>query len=448
MDSKITNSLAEAKKEEGNTLYKEKKYEDALKCYTQAIELCPDNVAYYGNRSACLIMIGRFKQALEDATKCTKLDQNYVKGYIREAKCYLVLGDLQSMQRSVDAVKRLDPTNQDINTDSQNLAQVLSNLEKFESVTAKKDYRAALFYINRALETCTQSVRFKLMKAETLVFLGRHQEAQDLVNDLIRLDPTNADALFIRGMTLYYQDNVDKAFTHFQHALRLSPEHTKAKETYKKAKLLIKMKEEGNAAYINNNLEEAYNIYTSALKIDPLNNLTNAKLYFNRAVVSAKRKNLNEAVEDCTKAIKLDENYIKAYLKRAKLYSDLEMYEEYYYKILGISKNATEADIKKAYRKRAMLHHPDRHSNAPEEVKREQEKKFKELGEAYNVLTDAKKRSRYDNGLDLDGPSYDPNIFNFFNGGSASQGFGGNAFGFTFHSNFGPNQGFNPFQQF
>lgn len=48
------------------------------------------------------------------------------------------------------------------------------------------------------------------------------------------------------------------------------------------------------------------------------------------------------------------------------------------------------------------MHHPDRHAGASDNERREQERKFKEVGEAYGVLSDPKKRARYDQGQDLD----------------------------------------------
>ena len=59
-----------------------------------------------------------------------------------------------------------------------------------------------------------------------------------------------------------------------------------------------------------------------------------------------------------------------------------------YYSILGVSKNATEQDLKKAYKKMSMQHHPDRGGD---------ESKFKEINEAYSTLKDPKKRAAYDN---------------------------------------------------
>ena len=67
-----------------------------------------------------------------------------------------------------------------------------------------------------------------------------------------------------------------------------------------------------------------------------------------------------------------------------------------YYKILAVDKNANEEEIKKAYRKRAMVHHPDRHSGATEAEQKDHEHKFKEVSgmAAANVLFDNNNISR------------------------------------------------------
>ena len=63
-----------------------------------------------------------------------------------------------------------------------------------------------------------------------------------------------------------------------------------------------------------------------------------------------------------------------------------------YYDILGIQKNASESEIKKAYRKLAAKYHPDRQQNKSDKEKKEAEEKFKEVTRAYEVLSDSQKR--------------------------------------------------------
>ncbi|MGB0405092.1 MAG: molecular chaperone DnaJ [Fusobacterium sp.] len=86
-----------------------------------------------------------------------------------------------------------------------------------------------------------------------------------------------------------------------------------------------------------------------------------------------------------------------------------------YYDLLGVSKNASDSEIKKAYRKLAMKYHPDKFSNASEKEKKEAENKFKEINEAYQVLSDSDKRSKYDRFGHAA----------FENGGGGAGGFGG-----------------------
>jgi len=101
-----------------------------------------------------------------------------------------------------------------------------------------------------------------------------------------------------------------------------------------------------------------------------------------------------------------------------------------YYEILGVSKNASDEDIKKAYRKHAMKHHPDRNQG---DSASKSEEKFKECKEAYEMLSDPQKRTAYDQ---YGHAGVDPNM----GGRHGPDGFGGGfaeAFGDIFGDIFG-----------
>ncbi|WP_342617993.1 molecular chaperone DnaJ [Rhodoferax sp. GW822-FHT02A01] len=105
-----------------------------------------------------------------------------------------------------------------------------------------------------------------------------------------------------------------------------------------------------------------------------------------------------------------------------------------FYEILGVPKNASEEDIKKAYRKLAMKYHPDRNQGDSSKVA---EEKFKEAKEAYEMLSDAQKRAAYDQ---YGHAGVDPNRGA---GGPGAEGFGGfaEAFGDIFGDMFGQQRG-------
>ena len=104
-----------------------------------------------------------------------------------------------------------------------------------------------------------------------------------------------------------------------------------------------------------------------------------------------------------------------------------------YYEVLGVSRQATDDEIKKAYRTLAKKYHPDLNPGD-----KEAEAKFKEAGEAYEVLSNAEKRRRYDQfgfaGVD---PSYTAGAGGYGGAGGAAQGFGFDDIGDIFESFFG-----------
>ncbi|CAH2988614.1 unnamed protein product [Chilo suppressalis] len=374
--------LAEEKKESGNHLYKFKNYKGALTMYDEAIKLCPENAAYYGNRSACYMMLGMYKKALEDAQKAVALDPSFTKGYIRIAKCCIALGDLSGGEQAVTRASELGGA--DCATSERRALESLRKLhEEGQRAMEAADYRRVVFCMDRCLDYSPSCSKAKLKKAECLALLGRCQEAQEIANDSLRFDSLDAEAIYVRGLCLYFEDKDEQAFKHFQQVLRLAPDHKKAMETYKKAKLLKQKKEEGNEAFKMGRWQQALTLYNEALTVDKKNKTVNAKLYFNKATVCAKLNQIKEAAEACTAALELDENYVKALLRRAKCYTDLGEHEEAvkdyerlykidkskenkqllheakialkrskrkdYYKILGVDKSASEDDIKKAY---------------------------------------------------------------------------------------------------
>ena len=97
-----------------------------------------------------------------------------------------------------------------------------------------------------------------------------------------------------------------------------------------------------------------------------------------------------------------------------------------YYEILGVPKDATEDQIRRAYKKLAIKWHPDKNPDN----KKQAEEKFKEISEAYSVLSDPKKKNEYDNGgFSFEGFGFDEGfdpfeIFNSFVNRHRKGGFG------------------------
>jgi len=287
-------------------------------------------------------------------------------------------------------------------------------------------------------------------------------------------------ALTVRGEALYYSSTLltrcDIFSKLMKTALLSDPDDEHAKQLFRKATTLQEAKDAGNAAFKCGKCTEAIASYREALEVDPAHKLMAATLNSNIAAAYMKQKKWSEAVEACDRALECSAKSQKALLRRAQCHTELTQHEEAvqdyealiqmdqpnreyrqalrqaklevkkaerkdYYLILGVEKNATEAELRKAFKRSAIKCHPDK---VGPEHRQAAEDQFKELNEAHEVLTNKEARHRYDTGQDIEmeggmggfggGMDVGDLFAQFFaGGGGGGGGFAEGGQGFTFH---------------
>ncbi|KAG9313146.1 hypothetical protein JVU11DRAFT_6596 [Chiua virens] len=481
---KPTGPTADDIKEQGNVAFKAKQYDDAIGLYTKAIELKPTEPSYLTNRAASYMALKRFRPALADCQQAAALQsaQPSSKTLIRLARCHLALGFSKAALTTLRTVIPLEPTNAVALQLQEKVLELEAHLRNFDSSKRKKEWGMARI----ALDKCLQSIageggeiptQWRLWRIELELSRANWDAANIAANDAMRLDPNSPEILAVRGLVLFLSGKLPQALQHVASALRLDPEYEVASRLRKRIKDVERIKEEGNTAFKNGKLEEAITLYTECLERigeadeEGKGGQIRATLLSNRATTLVKLERYTDALVDTEASLALLPTSFKALRTRARINLHLEKFDaavadfkssieqaefenadadvrslrtelrkaeadlkrsksKDYYKILGIPKDCSETEIKKAYRRESLKHHPDKGGD---------EEKFKLVAEAHAVLSDSQRRGRYDMGEDEDGqnesgmagpfggmhPGDLADIFAQFQGG----GFGGGPFG-------------------
>ncbi|CAN4125129.1 unnamed protein product [Withania somnifera] len=111
--SEESNINANSEKELGNEFFKQKKFNEAIDCYSRSIALSPTAVAY-ANRAMAYLKINRFQEAENDCSEALNLDDRYIKAYSRRSTARKELGKLKESIEDVEFASRLEPQNQEI----------------------------------------------------------------------------------------------------------------------------------------------------------------------------------------------------------------------------------------------------------------------------------------------------------------------------------------------
>ncbi len=386
-----------------------------------AVEAQPTSATYLNNRAAAYISNGQYINALDDCIRADELEPQNPKILLRLARIYTSLGRPQD---ALDTYARIQPpaSAKDIAPAKAMLQHIQVAEEALRNGTTGTMTLHALDQADKLLGLGAQKPRkWQLMRGEAYLKMGNVNalgDAQNIEMSLLRNNQQDPEALVLRGRALYAQGENDKAINHFRSALSCDPDYKDAVKYLRMVQKLDRMKTDGNSEYKAGRWQAAIDKYSEALEVDPMNKGTNSKLLQNRALCRVQLKDYKGAVADCEKAISLDPSYTKAKKTKATALgqsgdweaairelkdlqeqdpqdpsiakevrrAELELKKSKrkdYYKILGVEKDADENAIKKAYRKAAIMHHPDKNPDDEDAAER-----FKDIGEAYETLSD------------------------------------------------------------
>lgn len=141
---------AEFHKVKGNEFVKESNFNEAIKCFTQAIDMkveTPKNAIYYSNRAFINIKLENFGFALSDANKAIEIDKEYVKAYYRRASAYLLLRKFDEALKDLDYLNKHYPNDKDILMKINNTKQERRKKKFLESIQSNyKDDKEDIFF--------------------------------------------------------------------------------------------------------------------------------------------------------------------------------------------------------------------------------------------------------------------------------------------------------------
>lgn len=202
------------------------------------------------------------------------------KTLLRMARCQYAVGSttaaLATLSRlfSLEVISDTTPSSSNYTQAVQLKQKIVAldgHVKNFESAYKKRDWGMARL----ALDKCTQAVdaesgecpaEWRVWKVELELVRGNWDAANIAANEALRINPNSPDALTLRGLVLFLGGKLPTALQHIHSALHLDPGHERARKLRKRVKEVERLKEEGNLAFKQNQLEEAVEKYTAALE--------------------------------------------------------------------------------------------------------------------------------------------------------------------------------------
>jgi DnaJ family protein C protein 3 len=433
------------------------KYDQAIRHYSDAIEADPSNFRAFYKRATVYQARHRHREALGDLNQVTMLNPDYHLALVARGKLNKELGKFA--QAKEDLQKVLESKRSSVKNKAQAQLDGISALEQLlvqgQKLFESQNYQGAKEQFTKALDKAPSWVAARYARARADFELQNYPEVIDDTMKLLKVKQNDLDAIILRGHALKYFGDLDGAFMHYDSCLKWDSGHANCKESRESLQKFKDSMELAEKRLNNDHGKLALPDIEFCLSFDQKLTVFRVKLLTMKCKALLKAKNPDQALEVCNDVLAIEdsnevhklkgeifiekEDYDQAVrefekvvnagdhsanegLHKAKKLQKMALRKDYY-KILGVAKTASANEIKKAFRKLAVKYHPDKVKSLNEAEQQDADKQMKEVGEAYAILSDEEKRTKYDNGDDIDmgnaGHGFNPfQGFNFqFRGG-------------------------------
>eukprot|EP01126_Amoeba_proteus_P025163 TRINITY_DN2515_c0_g2_i8.p1 TRINITY_DN2515_c0_g2~~TRINITY_DN2515_c0_g2_i8.p1 ORF type:complete len:483 (-),score=118.40 TRINITY_DN2515_c0_g2_i8:166-1614(-) len=409
----------------------------ALNSYTKALAEQPDNFRAYYKRASVHIQMGHHSDALYDLNQVLTLNPEYHLALVARAKLNKQMGKFSVAKADLRVV--LDSKKSTVKNKAQ---QELKEISLLEDMMARgnryfelRDFDKAKKEFSEAIKLAPAWPEARLHRAKVAYEAKQYHEVVEDTMRLLKVTKNDIRAMILRGKAFKYLGELDSAEKLFENCIRWNSGNSECNELLSGLKSFRKWFVSAESHVKSGHGKLALNDISNCLEYDAEFTFFRPKLFLLKAKAHLKLNQPDPAIEACNQALALDGGMTEAMKIKGEAYIAKEDYDEAvrqyekaanagdqsagegirnakrlqkmaqrvdYYKVLGLTKTASEQDIKKAFRKLAMQLHPDKMRNADATQKEEAEKKMKEIGEAYEVLSDPEKKGKYDRGEDIE----------------------------------------------
>ncbi|KAI3638018.1 hypothetical protein MIR68_003629 [Amoeboaphelidium protococcarum] len=426
----------------------------ALKLYDQAVDLEPNSYLTRYKRAAILLSLKRVQAAERDLDEVLRINPDFDQALLQRAKLRLRTCDVDHALADAEHLGGSVGEKAELLQEIQGVEQRISQLRSLQKNGGDSNTDQMIEVLGDIFQTCPNSLEFRLLRAEAYEKKNDFPLAIADYSRAIGIKADNIPAMIKLHSLHLRMGDLEQSLNSLKMCLHLDPEHKQCSKAFRKIKkvkkLVEKSEQQAKIGKLRDALSQDYldvdqkgsKGVIAALEELNIGGQFRLSVYSLVCDIYGKLKKSTDAVTWCSKVLDLDPNNADALVNRAEAQMSDEDYDgairdfskaqeligqqqsplaqrihdglnksqrlkmnasrKDYYKILGVPRDATAQQIKKAYRAKAKEFHPDKHKG---DDKSSAEKKMAEVNQAYEVLSNEELKTRYDNGDDPNDPT-------------------------------------------